>query len=197
MKLTTLFGIQAGLKERIGYKEKDKFSNMMLAMLVEFMECANEWQGFKYWKKNNAPKTVERIATDWDDDGNATEWDVNPNKNPLLEEYVDGLHLVLETGLDLLEGDKIIFLPKELSPNDIPLYNLCETIPEQFKDIIRSVLDLENEMDEGCDYLDSEYEALFEGYLNLGQLLGFTEEQIETAYMEKNKVNHRRQDENY
>ncbi|AYF06305.1 dUTPase [Bacillus mobilis] len=194
MKLTTLFEIQAGLKERIGYKEKDKFSKMMLAMLVEFMECANEWQGFKYWKKNCASKTSTTSVCGC---VMCEHHSVPNDKNPLLEEYVDGLHFVLETGLELLEADHIMALPKELSPDDIPAFNRCKTIPEQFKNLIRSVLDLEDEVEDGTEYMDSSYESLFEGYLNLGQLLGFTEEQIETAYMEKNKVNHQRQDDGY
>ncbi len=83
MNLTNLFEVQEVLKQHIGYKGEDKFPKMMLAMLVEFMECANDWRGFKYWSKDQ-------------------------NKKPsLLEETVDGLHFVLETGLDLLEQGKI------------------------------------------------------------------------------------------
>ncbi|MFB5555884.1 dUTP diphosphatase [Bacillus cytotoxicus] len=173
MNLTKLFDIQAGLKKHIGYKGEDKFPKMMLAMLVEFMECANDWQGFKYWKKQNKPKET------------------------LLEEYVDGWHFVLETGLDLLENDQIIALPKEVSIECIPFYNKRSDIVMQYKELIRTVFDLESEVDEGCDYLDVEYQALVEQYLLLGELLGFTEEQIEQAYMKKNRVNHQRQDEGY
>jgi dimeric dUTPase (all-alpha-NTP-PPase superfamily) len=38
---------------------------------------------------------------------------------------------------------------------------------------------------------------LFAAYLNLGEMLGFTEEQIEQAYFEKNKINHQRQEVGY
>lgn len=173
MELTKLFEVQAGLKKHIGYKGKDKFSKMMLAMLVEFMECANDWRGFKYWSEKPQPKDT------------------------LLEEYVDGFHFVLETGLDLLQDNKIMILPKEVTVKDIPYLDRCKEPIKQFKELIRGVLLLEELVENGTEYLDIVYIALVEDYLNLGQLLGFTEEQIEQAYMEKNEVNHQRQNNGY
>lgn len=41
------------------------------------------------------------------------------------------------------------------------------------------------------------YSELLGRYLALGEMLGFTWEEIETAYYEKNKVNHVRQDTGY
>lgn len=172
MELTKLFEVQAGLKKHIGYKGEDKFSKMMLAMLVEFMECANDWRGFKYWSEKPQPKDT------------------------LLEEYVDGLHFVLETGLDLLETNHIMMLPTYISAEDIPGYDMCKNPVKQYKELCRAVLLLEDVID-STDYIDSVYISLFEDYLNLGKLLGFTPEQIRTAYMEKNAENHQRQDNGY
>lgn len=173
MNLTKLFDVQAGLKKHIGYEGEDKFPKMMLAMLVEFMECANDWRGFKYWSENPEPKAT------------------------LLEEYVDGFHFVLETGLDLLQNDQIMILPKEASAEYIPDLEQCKEPVKQLKELVRAVLLLEDLVEHGTDYLDSVYIALVEDYLNLGKLLGFTEDQIEQAYMEKNEVNHQRQDNGY
>lgn len=172
MNLAKLYEVQAELKQHIGYEGKDKFPKMMLAMLVEFMECANDWCGFKYWSENSKPKET------------------------LLEEYVDGLHFVLETGLDMLENDQIICIPKEVFTEHIKLCRK-QDITEQYKELCRTVLMLDYDTEEGCDYLDSIYEDLFERYLFLGESLGFTEEQIEQAYMKKNEVNHERQDNGY
>lgn len=41
------------------------------------------------------------------------------------------------------------------------------------------------------------YERIFWRFNELGEALGFTPEQIEKAYMEKNAVNHKRQQEGY
>jgi len=172
MKLDKLYAAQAELKKYIGYTGKDKFSKMMLAMLVEFMECANDWRGFKYWSEDKQPKKT------------------------LLEEYSDGLHFVLETGLDLAEGGHIMMLPNRITADDIPLRDRCKSPVKQYKDLVRAVLWLEDVID-GDDYIDDVYIALFEDYLNLGRLLGFTEEQITEAYMSKNQVNHERQNNGY
>lgn len=173
MKLTKLFEVQAGLKKHIGYKGKDKFSKMMLAMLVEFMECANDWRGFKYWSENQQPKDT------------------------LLEEYVDGLHFVLETGLDLKENGEIMELPKYASTDDLESKKQNADVVDQYKRLVYMVLSLEKEVEYGCDYLDLEYTEFIGQYLYLGELLGFTDEQIHAAYMKKNEVNHQRQENGY
>jgi dimeric dUTPase (all-alpha-NTP-PPase superfamily) len=169
MQLNELYLIQAGLKSRIGYDEPDKFEKMMLAMIIEFSEAANDWQGFKYWKKNNKPKET------------------------LLEEYVDGLHFVLEAGIDLLDREEIMRLPKRAEAKP---YEKSD-VTEQFKTIIADVLDIDYEVKHGTSYLDLEYVNLFENYLTLGAMLGFTEDQIAAAYLKKVAINHERQDNGY
>ncbi|HGH7180724.1 dUTP diphosphatase [Bacillus luti] len=192
MNLTKLFEVQAVLKARIGYKREDKIQKMMLAMLVEFMECANEWQGFKYWKKNSMPKTS---ATSVCGCVMCEHHSVPNDKNPLLEEYVDGLHFVLETGLELIENNLIEQLPiNAQAANKIIFLDTTD----QFKQITWVVLKIDAELSRNDLYQTGRfYLQLIEEYLLLGKLLGFTEEQIEAAYLEKNKVNHKRQDENY
>jgi dimeric dUTPase (all-alpha-NTP-PPase superfamily) len=41
------------------------------------------------------------------------------------------------------------------------------------------------------------YDLIFSGFLGLGQMLGFTWEQIEAAYLQKNAINHERQESGY
>lgn len=184
MQLNKLYEIQAGLKAHIDYKGEDKFSRMMLAMIVEFGECANEWQQFKYWKKNNEPKTKDAKLVY----GNPNEW---VDFNPLLEEYVGGLHFILEAGLDLVEIGFMDELPNTIS---WVIYPEGRTITQQFKTVTFLALQLEFAQEVTADV---NYIRLFKQYLTLGHMLGFTEEQIENAYMEKNKENHARQQRNY
>jgi dimeric dUTPase (all-alpha-NTP-PPase superfamily) len=94
MNLEKLFQTQKVLRDRIGYNEPDRFNKLILALLVELGECANEWRGFKFWSVNQIPHTsAVRVPTMMEED--------KEYYNPLLEEYVDGLHFVLELGLEL------------------------------------------------------------------------------------------------
>ena len=82
MYINDLFTIQQDLdtriEENIALPTKDLYQKRVLALLVEIGECANEWQGFKYWKQN---KTT--------------------NNEKILEEYVDILHFALSLGIML------------------------------------------------------------------------------------------------
>ncbi|EJS72920.1 dUTP diphosphatase [Bacillus cereus] len=173
MNLIKLFEVQAGLKQHIGYKGEDKFPKMMLAMLVEFMECANDWRGFKYWSKDQN------------------------KKDSLLEETVDGLHFVIETGIDLLERGQIQSMPMYVNTSSTHHKAQQQDIVRQFKQLIYTVLYLDGEVERGAKYLDNEYYELVKQYMHLCFLLGFTDEQIHDAYMKKNAENHQRQDNGY
>jgi dimeric dUTPase (all-alpha-NTP-PPase superfamily) len=48
----------------------------------------------------------------------------------------------------------------------------------------------------GCGVHDY-YDDLFGNFINLGKLLGFTWDQVEKAYFEKNAINHQRQESGY
>lgn len=41
------------------------------------------------------------------------------------------------------------------------------------------------------------YVVVFNNFLSLGEMLGFTWEEIEQAYYDKNKINHQRQENGY
>lgn len=101
--------------------------------------------------------------------------------NPLLEEYVDGLHFVLELGLE-----------HEFDPDGLAIEDInYSTVTEQFTALMRTDWDVYEEGHGGY------YHEGLELFLGLGKMLGFTWEQIEQAYMEKNKINHQRQKTGY
>jgi dimeric dUTPase (all-alpha-NTP-PPase superfamily) len=108
--------------------------------------------------------------------------------NPLLEEYVDGLHFVLELGLEIgneLYWDLEIVIDGVIREKKM---EKTETITDAFHLVFYNTSLLT---------YDDYYIQLFAAYLNLGEMLGFTEEQIEQAYFEKNKINHQRQEVGY
>lgn len=181
MNLQKLFELQKQLDEHI-YEEhpvqdgEDRLAKKILALQVELGELAQNWRGFKFWSKDQEPRTVESIPTDWDDDGTPTEWNVNPHKNPLLEEYVDCLHFILSIGLEHEEYLDPVEYEGYVKEND--------NIVEQFHQVFKSVSDYEWYRDE------TNYYEMTCQLLGLGEMLGFTWEQIEQSYLEKNEINH-------
>lgn len=186
MDLKRIFEVQKVLRDRINYTEPDRFDKLVLALLVEVGECANEWRGFKFWSRMPFPQPPKH---DWavSDDGAEQYWEpgMGYTSYPLLEEYADGFTFLIEIGLEIgLDG----FKPVEL------LSFQKNVVANDFKFIYQ----MASRLDLGFLLLDNtDYKTLFNNYLNIGQRLGFTLEEIEAAYYEKNKVNHDRQDSGY
>jgi dimeric dUTPase (all-alpha-NTP-PPase superfamily) len=159
MDLTKLFETQKILRDRINYNEPDRFNKLVLSLLVELGECANEWRGFKFWSKDQK----QRKST--------------------LEEYVDILHFVLELGLELGQTKRYKYYTDAY---------LEESITDQF----RAVFYLAS-VGVYPEYPEEWFNPLFAAFVSLGKMLGFTWEEVEQAYMEKNRINHERQSNGY
>jgi dimeric dUTPase (all-alpha-NTP-PPase superfamily) len=216
VNLQPLFEQQKKLMDRIGYNEPDRFEKTILALLVEVGECANEWRGFKYWSKNQEPARILH-TTEGATPENATffkcadddcgeysnkedftsllgepDYEICPQchegyaypmkpKNPLLEEYVDGLHFVLQLGIEL----DFVHAAKGVKP----IKN---------KDITEQIIFISTKVGTMLMYHSiPNYLHILQNYIGLGEMLGFTWEQIEQAYHEKNKTNHERQNNGY
>jgi dimeric dUTPase (all-alpha-NTP-PPase superfamily) len=179
MNLSKLFEMQKVLDEHImdehpALKGQNNLDWKILALQVELGECANEWRGFKKWSKDQEPRTHVQKS------GLLTRAVVY--HNPLLEEYVDCLHFILSIGLEL-NCTRINGIRKtNLKVNTITIFTL----------LLENASQVRFEEDRVCSYID-----LFATFLQLGEMLGFTWEQIEQAYFAKNAVNHQRQDGGY
>lgn len=101
-------------------------------------------------------------------------------KEVILEEYVDGIHFLLSIGLE----KSYFFTAIEPNNNSI-------TLTKQFNHVFALILTFKDNQNQ-----DS-YIEMFTEYIKLGNLLGFSSEDIYTAYIEKNDVNHQRQDSGY
>jgi len=114
--------------------------------------------------------------------------DQKPRKH-LLEEYVDCLHFILSIGNDL--GFKHTICPYAYLEDTTMLF-----IEISFKasDLADSVCNRDQML---YGYAEDTYYDLFRCFIKLGKKLGFTWEQIEKAYLEKNKINHERQESGY
>ncbi|GLF91076.1 hypothetical protein Saga11_23350 [Bacillus safensis] len=209
-----------------GLEGQDLLPGLILALQVELAECANEWRGFKFWSNDQQPRTerlikcspcngtgdlnYERVAEDAecygdhefikceDCNGEGTEG----TKNPLLEEYVDCLHFILSIGnqIGYLDANDVTDMQFIVAEN---------RGVSAFGDLFNSISSLSGELRDESIYLSSHdkyfkrqfierhYQEIFLRFNTLGDYLGFTPEQIEAAYMEKNEINHKRQQEGY
>jgi dimeric dUTPase (all-alpha-NTP-PPase superfamily) len=169
MNLEKLFQTQKVLRDRIGYNEPDRFNKLILALLVELGECANEWRGFKFWSKDQSPRTQKARAPYMDlDDADFY--------NPLLEEYVDCLHFILEIGIELNANIKDLAWAIATDP----FYD--KTLTEHFSIVFTLAANPKGN-----------YYALFNAFVGLGEYLEFEWREVEQAYFAKNKINHVRQ----
>lgn len=187
MNLAYLFEIQAGLDAHIEQEHprqegKDRLAKKILALQVELGELANEWRGFKFWSNDQEPRT----KGDWlKSTGIENGRFIDVYENPLLEEYVDCLHFILSIGL-------------ELGYQDVSLYrmNVSKDAITEFNLLMANVsgMWLSSTTKYGMKFrIKEDYLKVFSIFIALGEMLGFTWEQIEQAYLEKNKVNHERQ----
>ncbi|MNM49642.1 dUTPase [compost metagenome] len=66
-----------------------------------------------------------------------------------------------------------------------------ETTADSFLSVFAKINEFKNDPDHW------NYEQMFNSFVGLGKMLGFTWDQIELAYIEKNTENHNRQDREY
>lgn len=185
MNLEKMYEMQKALDERIikekGLEGQDLLPNIILALQVELAECANEWRGFKHWSNDREP----RICVIDKKGQTAKEY----YKNPLLEEYVDCLHFILSIGNRLGWNDTDTI-------DDVVVQHLISDKGFDTAKTFSCLLSIAY----GFHFSNVEkrtYISLFTTFFELGNKLGFKWEQIEAAYMEKNAVNHQRQQEGY
>lgn len=100
----------------------------------------------------------------------------------ILEEFVDGIHFMISLGINC-GFEKI----KEISSTQSKECSMTE----QFLNVYESVQYFR------VNKTEEAYKKMFEDYLFLASLLGFKDEDIKEAYIKKNEVNYKRQQEGY
>lgn len=98
----------------------------------------------------------------------------------IIEEFVDNIHFLLSLGLE-----------KGYQFSEIDVVTGKQTVTNLFIDVFNKALYFYQ------DQTEEAYLALFQVFLQLGEKLGFTVEDIFQAYDKKNEVNYERQDQGY
>ena len=194
MNLLKLFEMQAALDTHIEHEHPnvaDRLEKKILALLVELGELAQNWRGFKFWSNDQEPRV--HVKNDCNSCGGLgfeeiIEFECEECKgygfteyyNPLLEEYVDCLHFILSISLE--SG----FSAHEWNLSAIEGLKM-ESINKQFLKLFEKIGDF--------TFIQNRNNFLWicPLFIGLGEMLGFTQEQIEQAYIKKNEINHQRQ----
>jgi dimeric dUTPase (all-alpha-NTP-PPase superfamily) len=171
--LSKLFQMQKGLdahieKEHPRMVGEDRLAKKILALQVELGELANELpEIFKFW--SNKKNNFEKA----------------------LKEYIDCIHFGLSIGLDLGVKNLSVEYRSVNSWNTICSFGYVFSRVNKLQEAI-TFKKWNTEKDAYYRYL-----VAMKALALLGDKLGFTWEQVEQAYFEKNAVNHQRQKNGY
>ncbi|PWK03951.1 dUTP diphosphatase [Tumebacillus permanentifrigoris] len=183
MNLTTMF--EATRQHDAALIEKNNLTGDLLSRKVLALQVAlgrvADLAGIGGWSTTAKPSTDVKllchicsgkgtiIGLNWEE---ATCEDcvagVIGHTNPLLEAYTKALGIVISIGVSI---DHEIYSYFHID---------CGTIEEQILETMRRATEVYRDGEEAS----LSYEELFEHITYLGEVLGFTEEQIETAYLE-------------
>lgn len=180
MNIAKLYEMQKTLDARIiaekNLQGQDLLPNTILALQVELGEMSNEWRGFKHWSNDQEPR-VKVPATAWG----------APYRNLLLDEYVDCLHFFLS-------------IARQLGLDETDLTIIDDYLEGSTTKVLNRLIYHAGGI--GMEYSPyssiTSFRMAFNMFFALGQQrFNFTLEQIEAAYLDKNKINHERQANGY
>jgi dimeric dUTPase (all-alpha-NTP-PPase superfamily) len=191
MNWLKLFKLQKELDNKIGYEGEDRLTHKFSALLVEAGEAWNETRDFKFWSKKYKKPNIQavRVPAMMEED--------KQYFNPLLDELSDMHHFIMSIGIEIQEENDEVMTIKEYE--EVGELAMEVDISVLFKEFISAVLELEDEIGRFYweDTIEEYYEYLVKRFLMIVKRLGFTTEDLERAYYEKNAINHERQVKGY
>lgn len=172
MNIAKMILLQKDLDEVINKNHPIKINenrsdNKVAALVVELAEFANEARFFKYWSEDLEPRTTA------------------------LEEYVDGVHFFLSVAIDM-GWEKELRIP-ESRLLEIEIRGFAGGLTRAFNQTIFNLMRSQFEK-----HGEEKFHSAWFLFMAIGLVgYGFSEEEVEAAYMEKNLINHERQNTNY
>ncbi len=137
---------------------------------MELGELANEQRSWKFWSNKRSPRLITNRGT-----ADVFGAPVIEEYNPLLEEYVDCLHFILSIGLEL-NLDDIKYVKANPESDLVITFVECNTYASDV---------LQDYFEDDFILINESYINLFAKFKGLGEVLGFTWDQVEQAYLEK------------
>lgn len=157
MNLEHMLEIQAGMDAKFE-KKSELHRKGCLWLITEISELANEWGGFKY------RHPLQDL-----------------NRNRMLEEYVDGLAVLMSLGLFHS------FFPLKGGVVETTELHKSGSLVNHFLKLIGDAVRLYR-----WEMKMNDFSHFFRRYLALGDMLGFRPEEIERAYIQKQEKNRTR-----
>ena len=206
MNLKKLFPLQKELDSHIvkekGLEGQDLLDKKILALQVELGELANEHRGFKFWSEDQEPDIKKCHACRGL--GEFEYLDFYPENcshcegtgiegGRVLEEYVDCLHFILSIGNDL-EFSNVRFPDNEEVDDFI---DVGRSVSHQLNLLMSLIGRMYFKLIKEEIVYFTDYYVVVGAFISLYKMLGFNWKQIEQAYLEKNKINHERQQNGY
>ena len=172
------------LAEKATMTAEERFEKTLVALSVEIAEVANTVEHFKFWKDDKGKVDEVRF---WTEDGveyydkaiqRAIDFE-DAHKLTLVEECSDALHFILS--LANQSNYAITEIGKRFN------------VQEDTDSMEKNYLFLSGAI-VGVEYLpfDFELEMIIDTYFIYIRQLGITDEELEQAYYDKNKINYER-----
>ena len=193
MNFKKLQAMQAKLDEAIlADKEpmtaEERFNKTLVALSVEIAEVANCAEHFKFWKDNKGKIDNNRFAVEWDYEGTKIIGYRIPyeqaHRLTLIEECSDALHFILSLA-NQIEYEIDESLIKSFKYPRHPLDTLYVALQNKIINLAT-----------GYDKLGS-LKSLLSFYTSYAIELGISEQELEQAYYDKNKINYERLENGY
>ncbi len=209
MQIQPLFRIQKALDQKIVRKHHLEGRNLLpakvMALRVEVAELCNETRIFKYWSLKD-PSAQEVILEEFVDCLHfvlSIGWEKNEQGQPFKKDLVEDAGEMTggaSAGLENSEGlnTEGLIVKKRITERDAEGMAAEASAVRGNEDTFHQFERLFRQID--CfsrQRTTQNYRLLFQALIDLGQTLGFSEEDIEQAYFDKNRVNHERQEQGY
>ena len=188
---------EAILADKAPMTAEERFNKTLVALSVEIAEVANCAEHFKFWKDNKGKVDDDRFAVDWDYEGTpiigyydykeGADYQISyeqAHRLTLIEECSDALHFILSLAN---QGDFEI--------NGIGTHFKVADDTDSLEENVIFLNQLIGLAD--LKHFHSDLEMIIDVFFIYINQLGITEQELEQAYYDKNKVNYERLENGY
>ena len=188
---------EAILADKAPMTDEERFNKTLVALSVEVAEVANTVEHFKFWKDNKGKIESGKFAADWDYEGTQIIGYYDYKKGAthqisyeqahrltLIEECSDALHFILSLANQV--DYKIIGIGKHFE-----IASDVDSLEKNFL-FMNHVIGLAV-----FKHFRSDLEMIIDVFFIYINQLGISEQELEQAYYDKNKINYERLENGY